>query len=217
MAKGRDWWPTSRTKQLAMVRQWLEVGLTGWNIPDESIQELIGLSDKALFALKDAQEESTNSSVAKAKCREIFRELTRAARAIKKYLAMPPLTESDIIALGLKVPDLNPTPSGIPTAHARSDPRLEGWHEMGWQIVICHGDADDPANKSFRLHYKVMDNAECVHARYEDLHESFSTKKKKGVLRFEPDASGKTCCMAVQVENGEKKGPWGPITNALIP
>jgi len=217
MAKRKDWWPTSRQKQLAMVRQWLEVGLNRWDIPDDAVQELVELSDKALFALKDAQEESTNSSVAKAKCREIFRELEWSARAMKKYFAALPLTESDIISLGLKVPDLNPTPSGIPTAQARSDPRLEGWHEMGWQIVFCHGNAGDPANKSFRLHYRVMDKAECVHARYEDLHESFSTKKKKGVLRFKPDDSGKTCYMAVQVENGEMKGPWGPITSALIP
>jgi hypothetical protein len=37
------------------------------------------------------------------------------------------------------------------------------------------------------------------------------------VIEFEFGDSGKKCFMAVQIENEGKKGPWGPLTSALIP
>jgi hypothetical protein len=51
----------------------------------------------------------------------------------------------------------------------------------------------------------------------EDLRKSFFTKRKKDVIAFEFGDSGKLCYMAVQVENEGRKGPWGPLVNALIP
>jgi hypothetical protein len=37
------------------------------------------------------------------------------------------------------------------------------------------------------------------------------------VLQFNYGDSGKTAYMAVQIENGGKKGPWGPMISAVIP
>jgi hypothetical protein len=36
-------------------------------------------------------------------------------------------------------------------------------------------------------------------------------------MEFEYDDSGKTAYFAIQIENGGKKGTWGPLTSALIP
>lgn len=221
MSSKKDWWPGSREAQLAMIGNWLEHCLansTRWKIEIEVIQELGELSDKAHFALKAVQNKSTNSSMAREDCREAFRLLKIAARDMKKrYFIVPPLTRTDLISLWLKVPDTHPTPSGNPTAKARVDTFLKGRYELGWKITYCDGEADDPANKNFRLYYLVADKSDSAPVQHDDLHKSFSTRKKKGVLRFEPKDSRKVCYMTVQVENGEMKGPWGPITEAVIP
>jgi hypothetical protein len=49
------------------------------------------------------------------------------------------------------------------------------------------------------------------------LRKSFFTKRKKDVIEFGFGDSGKTAWFAVQVENGGRKGPWGPLVSALIP
>jgi hypothetical protein len=54
-------------------------------------------------------------------------------------------------------------------------------------------------------------------ANPDDLRKSFYTKRKKDIIEFDFDDSGKTVYFAVQIENDGKKGPWGPLVNALIP
>jgi hypothetical protein len=46
---------------------------------------------------------------------------------------------------------------------------------------------------------------------------SFYAKRKKNLIEFEFGDSGKTVYFAVQIENEEKKGLWGPLVSALIP
>jgi hypothetical protein len=41
--------------------------------------------------------------------------------------------------------------------------------------------------------------------------------RKKDVVQFDYGESGKNAYFAVQVENGGKQGPWGPLVSALIP
>jgi hypothetical protein len=75
----------------------------------------------------------------------------------------------------------------------------------------------DPANKGFKIWYSVVGQGETPPANPDDLRKSFYTKRKKDVLDFEFGDSGKTAYFAVQIENEGKKGPWGPLTSALIP
>jgi hypothetical protein len=49
------------------------------------------------------------------------------------------------------------------------------------------------------------------------LTDSFSTHRKKDVIEFKFGDSGKTAYIAVQIENGSKKGKWGPMVSAIIP
>jgi hypothetical protein len=127
------------------------------------------------------------------------------------------LTDADYISLGLKPHDNIPTPSGTPTAQVTVETFLTGRHELGIKIIYVTGTATDPANKGYRIWYNVLAQGETPPETPKDLHESFYTKRKKDVIEFDFDDSGKTAYFAVQIENEGKKGPWGPLVSALIP
>jgi hypothetical protein len=127
------------------------------------------------------------------------------------------LVDSDYVALGLKPHDSTPTPSGKPTAQATVETYLVGRHELGVKIVYVTGSPDDPANKGYRIWYRVAAPGETPPADPEELRKSFFTKRKKDLIEFDYGDSGKTAYFAVQIENDGKKGPWGPLVSALIP
>jgi hypothetical protein len=139
-------------------------------------------------------------------------------RSVKKRnLFIPPLTEADYVSLGLKTPDTTPTRSGTPTAQVTIETYLVGRHQLGLRFIYVTGTADDPANKEFRVHYSVLAQGETPPTNPTELRNSFSTKRKKDIVDFEFGDSGKTAFFAVQLENDGRKGPWGPLTSALIP
>jgi hypothetical protein len=92
-----------------------------------------------------------------------------------------------------------------------------GRHELEVKIVYITGSPEDKANKGYRIWYSVVAQGETPPANPEDLRKSFFTKRKKDIMEFDFGDSGKTVYFAVQVENGGKKGPWGPLASALIP
>jgi hypothetical protein len=169
-------------------------------------------------ALTTAQNETTRTPVATAQCKAAFEALTAKMRDMKKrYFLTPPLQDADYVSLGLKVPDGTPTPSGAPSAQVTVETYLVGRHELGVKIVYVTGSSADPANKGFRIWYSVVAPGGAPPADPDDLHKSFFTKRKKDVIEFDFGDSGKTAYFAVQIENDGKKGPWGPLVNALIP
>jgi hypothetical protein len=221
MAKTINWLPTARDVILEMVDEWLMVCAskkTAWGIPESALTELTARRDAARTALKIAKTETTRTPVANAQCKEAFSVLITAMRDFKRrYFLTPPLTDADYISLGLKPPDGSRSPSGKPTAQVRVETFLVGRHELGIRIIYLTGSPDDPANKGYRIWYSVVAPGETPPSRPEDLHKSFSTKRKKDLIEFAYGDSGKTAYFAVQVENGGKKGPWGPLVSALIP
>jgi hypothetical protein len=94
---------------------------------------------------------------------------------------------------------------------------LVGRHELGVKIIYTTGNPSDTANKGFRIWYSLIAQGETPPTKPDDLRKSFYTKRKKDVIPFDFDDSGKTAYFAVQIENEGKKGPWGPLVNALIP
>jgi hypothetical protein len=221
MSTSKDWLPNDRESQLAMARNWVDVAGTNaqaWGIPPAVIQKLSGLLDTAETALNTAKNETTRTPVATAHCKAAFYAMTDAMRDIKRrYFLTPPLTDADYIALGLKPHDTTPTISGTPTAQITIETYLVGRHELGFRLIYLTGSPEDPANKAYRIWHRVIAPGETPPASPEDLHKSFSTKRKKDVLEFEFGDSGKTAYFSVQIENEEKKGPWGPMVSALIP
>jgi hypothetical protein len=204
-----------------MAGDWISVCTvkkTGWNIPDAAIAEITTRRGNAAAALETAKNETTRTPVATAQCREAFEALAAALRDFKRrYFLSPPLVDSDYVALGLKPHDGTPTPSGPPTAQVTVETYLVGRHELGIRIVYVTGSPGDPANKGYRIWYRVAAPGETPPAGPKDLRESFFTKRKKDLIGFDFEDSGKTAYFAVQVENDGKKGPWGPLVSALIP
>ena len=182
------------------------------------MQELNTLYQEAENALAAVKNETTRTPVATAQCKTAFEVMTTKMRDIKKrYFLSPPLVDPDFVALGLKIPDHTPTPSGPPTAQVTIETYLIGRHELGVKIIYVTGSATGPANKSYRIWYSVVAPGETPPTNPDDLRKSFFTKRKKDVIEFEFSDSGKTAYFAVQIENEGKKGPWGPLVSALIP
>jgi hypothetical protein len=204
-----------------MARDWQSVAGTNahlWGIPPSVLQGLDSLIQVADTALTTAKNETTRTPVATAQCKEAFDVLTAAMRDMKRrYFLTPPLTDADYVSLGLKPHDGTSTPSGPPTAQVRVDTYLVGRHELGVKMIYVTGSPGDPANKGFRVWYRVVGPGETPPATPEDLRKSFFTKRKKDLIEFEFGDSGKHCFMAVQIENDGKKSNWGPLTSALIP
>jgi hypothetical protein len=189
-----------------------------WGIPAGVFANFGTLYGEAQTALTAAKNDDTRTPVVNQRCKTAFEALTAAARDMKKrYFLMPPLTEADIVSLGLKVHDGTRTPSGAPTAQVRVETFLIGRHELGIRIIYMTGDPADKANKSYRIWFMVVAPGEAPPTSPEQFTRSFTTQRKKDVVEFDYTDSGKTAYFAVQVENGGKKGPWGPITSALIP
>jgi hypothetical protein len=221
MAKTSDWMPGTRTGQLTMAKDWLSVMTAKaalWGIPQTVPTGFGGVVEAAETALTTAQNETTRTPVATAQCKAAFDELTAQMRDIKRrYFLIPPLTEADLVSLGLKPHDPHQTPSGQPTAQVTVETYLVGRHELGVKILYVTGSPEDPANKGFRIWYSVVASGETPPAGPEDLRKSFFTKRKKDLIGFDYGDSGKTAYFAVQVENDGKKGNWGPMVSALIP
>jgi hypothetical protein len=221
MSKTTDWLSGTREGQLAMARDWQDVAGTNaspWGIPPAVLQNFDTLISAADTALTAAKNETTRTPVATAQCKEAFDALIAAMRDMKRrYFLTPPLLDSDYISLGLKPRDSTPTASGTPTAQVTIETYLVGRHELGVKIIYVTGSPTDPANKGYRIWYSVIAPGETPPANHDELRKSFFTKRKKDVIEFEFGDSGKQCFMAVQIENDGKKGPWGPLTQALIP
>jgi hypothetical protein len=191
---------------------------TAWNISNEIVQELLALVSDAETALATVKNEETRTPVATAQCRTAFEAMIAAMRDMKKrYFYVPPLRESDLVALGFKIPDSTPSASGTPTAQVSVETYLIGRHQLGVKINYLTGKPFDPANKVYRIWYSVIAQGGTAPANPGELNESFSTKRKKDVIEFDFDDSGKTAYLAVQIENEGRKGPWGPMVQALIP
>jgi hypothetical protein len=179
-----------------------------WNIPAAGAKKLATLTGAA-------KNETTRTPVATARRREAFNALIAEMRDVKKrYFLEPPLTDADIVSLGLKPHDPTSTPSGKPAAQVMAETYLVGRHELGVRLIYVTGSEADPANKGYRIWYSIAGRDETPPANPEDLRKSFFTKRKKDVIEFEFGESGKTAYFAVQIENDGKKGLWGPLVSA---
>jgi hypothetical protein len=204
-----------------MAKEWLALMTANqalWGILAAVITDFTALIQAAETALAIAQTESTRTPVATAQCKTAFDALIAFMRDTKRrYFLTPPLADADYVALGLKPHDDTATPSGVPTAQTTVETYLVGRHELGVKIVFVTGSPTDPANKGFRVWYSVVAQGETPPPNPDELRKSFYTKRKKDLIEFDFNDSGKTAYFAVQIENEGKKGPWGPLVSAFIP
>jgi hypothetical protein len=204
-----------------MAKNWgviLPARAADWGVPPADITALAGLTGSADAALSAAMNEATRTPVATAQCKAAFDGLEEAMRDIKRrHFFTPPLTEADLVGLGLSPHDTAATPGHAPSAQAAVETFLTGRHELGIRLVYVSGDPHDKANKGFRVWYAASAPGETPPANPEQLNKSFFTRRKKDVIVFGFGDSGKTASIAVQRENNGVKGEFGPMVSAVIP
>jgi hypothetical protein len=222
MAKYVNWLPGGRSDQAEMCLNWINymtaARRTAWGVAADQFTELGTIYADAQDVLQRAKDDTKRTPAVTTECQVTFKAMVGKMRYFKRhYFLMPPLTEVDLVTLGLKVPDTHPTHTGDPTAEVQVETFLLGRHQLGFRILYLTGTPDDPANKGYRIWYRVVEPGEAPPTGPQDLNESFYTKRLKDVVNFDYGDSGKTVYFAVQVENDGRKGHWGPMTFSLIP
>jgi hypothetical protein len=95
-----------------------------WGIPPEVILEFTALTNTADAVLVKAENEATRTPVVNLQCAEAFAALVKKMRFIKNhYFLVPPLTEADLVGLGLKPADKTRTPIPEPNAEVTATVR----------------------------------------------------------------------------------------------
>lgn len=189
-----------------------------WNIPTDKFSEFGMAVAEAQEAYTLSNDEDKSTKVVKQRARVAFKALAEIMRFIKKrWLISPPLTEQDLVSLGLKVPDKKPSRYGAPTA--RIILKIKHWapQTVGYDIEFVDGDPADPANKEFLIWYKVCAEGEAPPSSPEELTRCDSTRKMTGKLKFGFTDSAKTVYISAKIVNNGQKGPFGPMIQAVIP
>ncbi|MDR2630529.1 MAG: hypothetical protein LBC60_06375, partial [Spirochaetaceae bacterium] len=181
--------------------------------------------------LQKAQDEEERTPVVTEQCREAFDALEETMRFFKKhYFLIPPLTLSDLVRLGLKVPDTHPTTIPAPTNQVEADLTFPGIHLVELQkIRPVAGPPPDPrSDYGVRIYYGLS-GAPSDRFKFRlteepksgsDLPYSIFTRRKKERFDFDGE-SGSTVYFCLRYENSkgrlEGQGPFGPMLQAVIP
>jgi hypothetical protein len=235
MAGNIDWLPGTRTDILAMVGKWIKilgVKAAEWKVPPEVREELIVLEKVAAEALLTAREEETRTPVSTANCRATFDALEVKMRDTKRrYFLIPPLTEADLIALGLS---LHKNPSSIPTPQNQAEAELTfpGIHMVRVENIrpIAGGIEEDRSDYGVRICYGLFGEPTETHpfrlkempARGNLLPYNIFTRRHKETFNFEGE-SGNRIVICLRFESGKSSGenkgagPYGPFITAVIP
>jgi hypothetical protein len=238
MPNSNDWLPGRRELQLAMAKNWyLIVGgpmPPAWNIPQQDISDLNTLTGAAESALAQAQSSNRTPTIT-AQCKAAFDALIAKMRFIKsRYFLSPPLTDADFISLELKPKDTTRSTIPTPTDQAEADISRPGVHLLELHLRPITGSPPDPhrIDYGFRIYWGVLppggaDTAAATGAKRElvqapvsgnDLPHSKFTRRKKELLDFAQEDSGKTVYFCIRYENAKgESGPWGPLFSSVIP
>jgi len=233
----KDWLPSSRTEQLTMANIWVNALLnnaTRWGVPAPMATKLTQLFTKASEAMKTAQIEERNA-VTNQMMRTAFGDLTDHMRDLRRrHFFMPPLTEAEWVSLGMRLPDTTPTHIGPPTSVVTAEITYPHKNALSLFITPIDGHRyDERADWGFRIYFGVLPpnmngvtEEMMIERQYlrrvpqnpEELTASHFTRRKRDLIEFPYDNSGKQCFICVRYENSKgDKGPWGPMSNSFIP
>lgn len=238
MSKNTDWMPTNRIGQLERAKNWnaiLAVKGAGWGIPAGDMGELKTLTDRAQTLLDTAMSADRTATIT-AQCNEAFDLLKAKMRFIKeRYFHTPPLTNDDLVSLGLKPKDTVRTPIGRPDIQVQIIISIPGPHILDLHLRPAEGmtSADPRSLYRYLIRWGIMPQGgpssldqtgsdprllTKVPSRPEDFPLVFSTKRRTHPLEFNLDDSGKTLFATAAFQNpGGIDGPYCSIVSQLIP
>jgi len=232
-----DWMPSSRTGQLSMAKKWdsymTDQRAAAWGVPTDLRADFISAVNEADHALSIAMTSDRTAAINTA-VRVSFGKMVDVMRDLRRrHFFMPPLTEVDWVSLEMRLPDTTITPIGPPTSVVTAEITYPHKNALSLRIVPIDGHRyDDRADWGFRIYFGVLphtgDVSEemLIERQYlrrqpqnpEELTASHFTRRKRDLIDFPYDNSGKQCFICVRYENGKgDKGPWGPMVNSFIP
>jgi hypothetical protein len=228
-----DWLAGTREGQLNMAKVWKNVIQTrgsGWGIPQTVMTELGAAIDNAGEILQTALS-GDRTPIITTECQRLFGVLVEKMRFIKdRYFKKPPLVDEDFTALLLNVPDTTRTPWGTPKAQKTAEIGRSGAAMLILHYKYSEGTeslADPHTDVRLQVRYGVLpppgvepagtDLAK-VPVNPEELPVVFATKRRKDIVNFNSNDSGKTAYFDIRIENGTGEyGPWCPMFHAIVP
>jgi hypothetical protein len=189
-----------------------------WGIPQATAADL-GQKAQALETI-NATPASARTPTISAQIKVAEKALSAAMRDIKKrHIFVPPLTEPDLVSLGLKPRDTNPTPIARPTARPSADVKLIS--AGAFDILISPERDISHEKKSYhgcKIAYELFEQGAPPPTSEKQLTEGRFVRKKKESFVFQPQDSGKQAYFAMRYENSKgEAGPWCPIFSVLVP
>jgi hypothetical protein len=162
MPNSIDWFPKKRELQLAMAKNWITVAGANkvkWKIPDAELTDLADLTIAAEEALALALSSDRTPTIT-ARCKAAFEALEAKMRYIKShYFLVPPLTDADLVSLGLKPHDTIRTEVPVP----KDLPGLEvtKWapHTLGFRRFVATDLGTADSDYGVRVYYALVDTA----------------------------------------------------------
>jgi hypothetical protein len=213
---------------LAMSRNWLNymtaARRTAWGIPQDQYNGLANLSDEANAMLQKVQDDAQRTTVVTAQCNLAFKALDVNMRFFKKhYLLVPPLTEADLVAMGLGL-DSDGSPIPPPQDEAEADLGFPDYHLIEVLKIRRRGiAAGDPRSyHGVRIHIGILNGTGPYRItepplKGEDLPWSKFTRRHRERFDLEGN-SGKEIFISLCYENAKgERGPFGPIIKGIVP
>jgi hypothetical protein len=217
----KDWMPSYRGKQIDMAGAWTGIVLANkelWRIFDGDIEKLQAAYAAASSAVM--KPEGSRSKADNAEIKAAMNALVSCMRYIKRcYFHVPPLTDADLIRLGLRPKDEIPTPVPAPTGQAEVSTQYGGTTQLYATVSHLEGTALDPKTvHGYKLAFMLCDADQTPPASGKELSESRFSRRKKFLLNFEPEDKGKKVYFSARYENSKgEAGPWVPVTSAVVP
>jgi hypothetical protein len=207
-----------------MARTWdsqLDASKAAWGVPDAKAAELktkLGVVSEKLATPKAQRTPSFTANL-----NSEIEALKGIMRDIKKrYFFVPPLSDGDLVTLGLKIPDTEPTDIKPPTAV----PILAlGYNYSGNTIVdikIRQEQNHDPRSiHGVMIYYGLYGSEDKQPETAGDLPKNEFVTGKTGnfqhIFSFGPENHLKTAYFCARYENGKaQSGEWGNMESQTI-
>jgi hypothetical protein len=228
-----NWLPGTREGQLNIAKVWataIQNKGTAWGIPANILPELQTSITESEQILQTALSADRTPAIT-TECQRLFGVLVEKLRFIKdRYFKTPPLVDEDYTALLLKVPDTTRSPRGTPKAQMTAEIGRSGTAMLILHYKYAEGTeslADPHTDVRYQVRYGVLPPPGIEPAGTdltktptapEELPIVFATKRKKDIINFNPNDSGKTAYFDIRIENGTGEyGPWCPMFHAIVP
>jgi hypothetical protein len=220
MRANPNWLPPRKTAKIEMGDNWAAkiTANPAWGVPETVPGNLTGKTNALRTLLLTPPEDRTPTINARIKAAE--KELVDVLRDVKKrHFFVPPLTDADLVSLGLKPRDTNPTPIAPPTVRPNADVKLKG--AGAFDIAISPERDISNEEKSYygcKIVYELFEQGATPPTSEKQLTEMRFVRRKKESFVFQPQDSGKKAYFALRYENSKgEAGPWCPIFSVLIP